>query len=102
MWARERNLIPGVGAVFELPTWEAIGQRLWEEISSGDKTAGRFSTLWWLVRETLQEMKSERTVAASAFAALSPATLSASGNATLLSNNAPNLRIAYVCHLYGR
>ena len=91
MWARERNLIPGVGATFELPTWEAIGQRLWKEISSGDKTAGRFCTLWWLVRGTLQEMKSERIVATSAFAALTPATPSASGNAMLLSNDAPNL-----------
>ena len=84
-------MIPGVGAAFEVPTWEAVGQRLWEEISSGDKTAGRFSILWRLVRETLQETESERTVAASAFAALTPAMPSASGNATLLSNDAPNL-----------
>jgi len=91
MWVRELNLIPGVGAAFELPIWEAVGQSLWEEISSGNKTVGRFSTLWRLVRETLQEMKSERTVAASTFTALTPATPSASGNAMLLSNNVPNL-----------
>ena len=91
MWARERNLIPGVGATFELPTWEAIGQRLWKEISSGDKTAGRYSALWLLVKETLREMKSERAAAVSAFAALTPATLPASGNATMLSNDALNL-----------
>jgi len=35
VWARERNLIPRVGAAFELPTWEAIRQRLGEEISRG-------------------------------------------------------------------
>jgi len=91
VWAREHNLIPGVGAAFELPTWEAIGQRLWEEISSGDKTVGCFSTLWRLVRETLQEMKSERTITASAFTALTSAMPSASGNAMLLSNDGPNL-----------
>jgi len=97
VWARERNLIPGVRAAFQLPTWEAIGQSLWEEISSGDKTARCFSTLWQLVRETLQEMKNERTVTASAFTALTPVTLSASGNAMMLSNKAPILFENRIC-----
>jgi len=91
MWARERNLISGAGATFELPTWEAIGQSLWDEFSSEDKTAGCYSTLWRLVKETLREMKSERAAATSAFVALTPATLPASGNAMMLSNEARNL-----------
>lgn len=27
-WARDRNLIPGVGAAFELSTWEHVGTTL--------------------------------------------------------------------------
>ena len=60
-----------MSAVFELDTREKIGAALQEDISSGSKDSGKFSTMWRLILETLKEMKAERQSTASAFAALS-------------------------------
>ncbi|KAM9663404.1 endogenous retrovirus group K member 5 Gag polyprotein-like [Morphnus guianensis] len=72
LWAREKSLLPTFGDAFAIPTWEKIGQELWQNISSGSKEASRYSTMWKLIIETLKNMKAERLAAASAFAALQP------------------------------
>ncbi|XP_069631849.1 uncharacterized protein [Haliaeetus albicilla] len=72
LWAREKGLLPTFGDAFAIPTWEKIGQELWQNISSGSKEASRFSTMWRLIIETLKSMKAERSAAVSAFAALGP------------------------------
>ena len=72
-WSREKGLIPSPGLVFEAATWEAIGKQLWDPVSDGGKSAKEvtgYTTLWKLIRETLQEMSSECAAAASASAAL--------------------------------
>uniref|UniRef100_A0A8C0BNP4 CCHC-type domain-containing protein n=1 Tax=Buteo japonicus TaxID=224669 RepID=A0A8C0BNP4_9AVES len=72
LWVREKGLLPTFGDAFAIPTWEKIGQELWQNISSGSKEVSRLSTMWGLVIETLKSMKAERLAAASAFAALGP------------------------------
>ncbi|XP_074738925.1 uncharacterized protein LOC141949344 [Strix uralensis] len=75
-WTQEKGLIPSPGHVFEAATWEAIGKQLWDLVSDGGKSAKEvsgYTALWKLIRETLQEMSSERAAAASAFAALGAA-----------------------------
>jgi len=69
LWARRRDLIPTVNAAFEVQSWSDMGEKLWEEISTGSKEASKFSTMWRLIHETLKTVRAERAAAVSAFAA---------------------------------
>jgi len=79
LWAQRSDVIPTV-------------ERLWEEVSAGSKEVRKFSTMWRLIYETLKEMRAEKGVAASAFAALTPER----GSASAMLFVGPNIPLAPV------
>ncbi|XP_049650826.1 uncharacterized protein LOC126035847 [Accipiter gentilis] len=101
LWAREKGLLPTFGDAFAIPTWEKIGQELWQNISLGSKEASRFSTMWRLIIETLRSMKAERSAAASAFAALELEGLEKMPSSTALLFQQPQIPAAVPAHVSG-
>ena len=71
-WCRENGFAPEPRTAFKPEIREAVGKKLWEMISKGDKEASPLATTWWLVLSTLQDMNAERATTAGAFAALQP------------------------------
>ncbi|XP_051652289.1 zinc finger protein 696-like [Manacus candei] len=63
-------LIPTAKAAFEVSIWDAIKEQLGEKITKRYDEAARYSTLWQLLTETEQFLRTEGQVTALAYAVL--------------------------------
>ncbi|XP_066845614.1 uncharacterized protein [Anser cygnoides] len=48
--------------VFDVKTWDQVGEKIWEAASSGDTNAAEVMTTWRLVTETLRSWQAEKEV----------------------------------------
>jgi len=65
-WLKSKGVVADLQTAFQLSTWEKAGEVLQEAATGGEPIATKVLTTWRLVKESLQQLKSNRAVSAAA------------------------------------
>ncbi|XP_033370445.1 uncharacterized protein LOC117244433 [Parus major] len=62
LWAKSQNLCTDINTAFSVRQWKAVGDRLWDVISQGDKAAVNLATTWRQLYDVLREWRMKQKV----------------------------------------
>lgn len=60
LWVKSHDFLADGSVAFSISSQNAVGEKLWEAVSRGDKEVQRLETTWCLLFETLKQWKKEQ------------------------------------------